>query len=356
MRVLLCERSFSGHRKSYFQRLSDMEGIEFYSFAPENTGLPDNRYFAFDSSKMHKSFADYLSWVRQVRKIVKENRIDVLHLTDGDSVMRYLGIGLHIPDVRVIVTYHHLFKGAVRRLSYRLMNAGKSHCCVVHTDVLKTEMKKIGVSNVIRCHYPAFDFDAFEKINSRQCKARFGLDEGVPVIGIIGGMTAYKHIIPFLNILRECTRDFRLLICGSPSELSEQAISEAIAPYRKKVVTVLRKLNDEEYRAAVAASDIIYCLYGLNFNGASGPLTDGVCCRKLILSCSHGSLGDIVSTYHLGLTADITNSGAILRQTESALSQALDFRYDDSAEKYRECIKPEAFAATYKKIYLGNVE
>ena len=40
MRVLLCERSFSGHRKSYFQRLSDMEGIEFYSFAPENTGLP----------------------------------------------------------------------------------------------------------------------------------------------------------------------------------------------------------------------------------------------------------------------------------------------------------------------------
>ena len=92
----------------------------------------------------------------------------MLHLTDGDSVMRYLGIGLHIPDVRVIVTYHHLFKGAVRRLSYRLMNAGKSHCCVVHTDVLKTEMKKIGVSNVIRCHYPAFDFDAFDRLPAKQ--------------------------------------------------------------------------------------------------------------------------------------------------------------------------------------------
>lgn len=352
MKLLLCERSLSGHRRNYIQWLSAIQGIDFYFYGPENLGFPPDRFYKFEQTGSMKSFSGYAKWIRQIRRIVKDNRIDSVHIADGDSIMRFFGYGLHsFGKARVIITYHHFFTGTARRISYRMMNAGRSHCCVVHTDTLLSEMKKIGVGNVIHCDYPSFDFDLFSAMDPAECRRRFGLADDIPVIGIIGGMTAYKRIIPFLLLMRKCGADFRLLICGRPSDISEQNISEAVAPYKEKVHTLLRPLSDEEYKAAVAASDIIYCLYGREFNGASGPLTDGVCCRRMILSCDHGSLGEITAQNHLGVTADVTDGEDILQKTEAALRQALDFQYDEKAEAYREQLNPEHFLETYKMIY-----
>lgn len=39
MKVLLCERSFAGHRKVYMEWLARISNIEFYCLAPENIGM-----------------------------------------------------------------------------------------------------------------------------------------------------------------------------------------------------------------------------------------------------------------------------------------------------------------------------
>ena len=352
MKVLLCERSFSGHRKTYMQWLSRIEGIDFFSYAPENIGFPEERHFPFIYTTDLASPSNYFAWAKQLRKIVRQNGIDVVHVLDGDGLMRYFGYGLRMPGgCKVIVTYHHFYGGLPRRTSYRLMNAGRSHRCVVHTDTLQKTLEQYGVSNVEHCEYPAFDFYKIASLDKTACQEQFQLNHRTPVIGIVGGLTAYKHILPFLRILQRCKNDFQLLICGRPLEITENEIEGAIAPYQQKVRTFIRALSDEEYKSAIAASDIIYCVYGTGFNGASGPLTDGVCCRKMILSCAHGSLGAITAQHHLGLTADVTDEADILRKTEAALSQADAFEYDRDAEAYREQLRPEHFLETYKRIY-----
>ncbi len=355
MKVLLCERNLGGHRKVYLKWLSQIEGLEFYSYAPENTGFPEDRYFPFPAGSDLRSYKEYISWVGQIRRIVKQNGIDVVHILDGDSLMRYFGYGLHMPGgCRVVITYHNFYSGLARRISYRLMNSGRNNSCVVHTGTLKRQMESAGLKQVAHCEYPAFEFYTMAGTDPAECKRSLGLCEDIPVIGIVGGLNKYKNILPFLRILGRCGKDFQLLICGKPSEVTGQEIEEAVAPYREKVHLLLRLLTDDEYRVAIAACDIIYSIYRRDFQGASGPLTDGVCCGKMILSSDHGSLGEITADHMLGITADVTDEGDILAKTESALDGALSFRYGEKAEAYRNSLKPEAFMETYKQIYLGK--
>ncbi len=354
MKVLLCERNFHGHRKVYMKWLSQIDGIEFFSYAPENIGFPEHKHYDFGKNKNLRSYVAYIAWIKKIREIVKSNDIDVVHILDGDSLMRYFGIGLHsLGCKRVVITYHHFFEGLIRKISYKLMTAGQSHSCVVHTKTLKKKMEEYSITNVEHCEYPAFDFYNIANLDKEECKKKFYLRDGVPVIGIIGGLTKYKNILPFLYVLRNCQTKFQLLICGKPLDVKEDEIKEAIKPYKENVHLLFGTLTDEEYREAIVASDIIYSLYGLEFDGASGPLTDGVCGYKMILASKHGSLGEIVSENMLGVNADVTNEGEILEKTEAALVCVFNFHYDEKAQAYRNHIKPDVFGETYKSLYLS---
>ena len=171
------------------------------------------------------------------------------------------------------------------------------------------------------------------------------------MIGIIGGMCRYKNIIPFLNVMKDCKEPFQLLICGSASDISEEELRNATASYSEKVTLIIRRLTDDEYKDAIVASDIIFCIYGYEFDGASGPLTDGVCAQKLILACDHGSLGQIVRKNNLGHTAECYDDNQIYYQTELILKKGNGFVYDEVASKYRESLKPFTFLSAYRDIY-----
>ena len=352
MRVLLCERKLTGHRRQYLNQLASIEGIDFFSYAPENTGFAEDRFFFLNAAEEKKSLSAYVKWIAAIRRIVRENGIDVVHFLDGDSIMRFFGLGMHaLGKARVLITYHHFFPGVLRKLSYQLMNAGRKHVCVVHTDAVKEYLQTYHIGTVYQCDYPAFEFARIAALDPKESKTYFGCDDNVPTIGIVGGMNAYKNIVPYLHILQRCTEDFRLRLCGAPKDVTEEEIDGAIAPYREKVKKTIRMLTDREYKTAIAASDIIYSIYNLDFDGASGPLTDGVCAGKMILSASHGSLGEIVTSNALGLTADVTDDADILRKTEAALRQAPGFQYGEKAACYRERLKPEYFYRTYGEIY-----
>lgn len=354
MRVLLAERALDGHRKTYMEWLSKIDGAEMFVLAPQNVGVEESHFFRFDSGTAGKSCKAYLGWIFQMRRIVMENQIDVVHILDGDSITRYFGAGFrYIGAKRIVITYHHFFQGYLRKLSYRMMCYGKSRTCVGHTDAVCRALKKSGISNVAQCAYPAFEFRSIESKNPSVCKRKFGLSEEVPVIGIVGGMNKYKNIVPFLNTIRDCSASFQLLLCGKVGDVTLEEILQAVEPYKERVKLVLRTLTDEEYQEAIVASDIIYCLYGHDFDGASGPLTDGVCAKKLILSCKHGSLGEIVTQNLLGITAECDDRKDMLEQTELAISSAKKFKYSDTANRYRENLNPGRFIEKYRTIYLA---
>ncbi len=354
MKVLLSERTLDGHRKTYMEWLAQIRGIEFYVLAPENPGIDGVRFTEMRQAGGLKSLKAYLKWVRQMREIVRRNQVDVVHILDGDSIMRWFGIGLgSIPAKQIIITYHHFFPGKLRKLSYRMMCRGTSRLCVAHTESVEHGIRHYGVKRVKLCEYPAFHFERIAKLDSVVCKTNWKLPTEIPVIGIIGGMCTYKNIIPFLETLQGCTSDFHLLICGDSGGISESEIRAAADAYRGRTTIKIRHLSEKEYEDAIGASDIIFCIYGHDFDGASGPLTDGVCAKKMILSCRHGSLGEIVTNHSLGLTAESSDREDMLRKTEKALSMVHEFTYNEEALRYRDGLRPLRFQEKYESIYRG---
>lgn len=350
MKVLLCERSFSGHRKKYMECLYLTDGIEFFCFAPSNSGVPEDHFFLYDREA--RSYADYFWWINRISCIVRENNIDVIHFLDGDSMMRFMGLFFSkLRGVKTVTTYHHFYSGTARKISYRRISGRAGSIPVVHTDNLKKQFESIGLSNTRVCDYPVFDFGEIAGRDAAADRKSWGLSADIPTIGIIGGISSYKNISFFLETLNDCAEPFQLLVCGRPAGISAEEIESLVSAYEEKCVLKLSILTEEEYISAISASDIIYCIYERVFDGASGPLTDGVCAGKMILSCAHGSLGDIVSRHHLGLTAECDNRQEVLAQTELALRSVGRFSYDKTAQEYRESLRPSRFQQTYRKIY-----
>ncbi|MBQ7866770.1 MAG: glycosyltransferase family 4 protein [Clostridia bacterium] len=351
-KILFCEKNFSGHRRTYLANLAKLDGFETFVYAPENIGMDAEHFFSYAGSQTLKTAKAYLYWIREIRKIVAEKQIDVVHILDGDSLMRFFGIGFQwLGAKKLVITYHHFFDGKLRQISYRMMSAGRNTVCVVHTNSVRQQLCQMGVENIEVCQYPAFDYECFAQRDSVSSREYFSLPSDKPVIGIVGGMTRYKNIIPFLNIMKKCKTPFHLLICGSESDVSKEEIEAAVQPYAENVTMQIRHLSQEEYQSAIVASDIIYSLYGKEFDGASGPLTDGVCAGKMILSCDHGSLGEIVRENELGVIADCDDEEDMLRRTEEALRVGRGFAYTGKASKYAEELKPEVFADRYRIIY-----
>lgn len=352
MKVLLCERNFAGHRAKYLERMAQIPGVEFFCYAPENIGFAEDHFFAFDPALRSRRFSDYFKWIAGIRTIVRSRGIDLVHILDGDSIMRFFGLGFaSFGDAKVVVTYHHFFEGTLRKLSYHGMLAAKRSVAVAHTENVLQAFEAAGIDRVRLCEYPAFDFDRIAGRDPVEAKNYWKVPQNVPVIGMIGGMSAYKNMLSFLTALQNCREPFHVLICGKPGDVSVREIEECIAGYRDKVTLVPGRMSEDGYDLAVAASDIVFCVYGHSFDGASGPLTDGVCARKLILSCEHGSLGHIVRNSHLGLTAETDDPAQVLAQTEEALRMAKDFAYDETAVAYRDSLKPECFLEKYRRIY-----
>lgn len=352
MKVLLSERNFNGHRKTYMEYLAKIQEVDFYVLAPENFGVESDHYFKYESIKETRNLKGYLNWILQMKTIAEEYQIEVVHILDGDSIMRWFGFGLSIIKAKkIIITYHHFFPGVMREVSYWLMCHNRKRWCVAHTVSVEQSLKKCGLKNVLHVEYPAFSFESIESRNSVLCKEKYKLPVDVPTIGVVGGLSTYKNIIPFLNVLSKVKEEFHLLICGKESGVNQEQLENAVRTYSDKVTMHIGFLSDDEYEEAIVSSDIIFCIYGQEFDGASGPLTDGVCAGKLILACQHGSLGEIVSQNLLGITADCGDEKDMLNKTELALSRAKSFKYGEQAQRYRERLNPVVFQKAYERVY-----
>ena len=248
MKVLLSERNFNGHRKTYMEYLAKIQEVDFYVLAPENFGVESDHYFKYESIKETRNLKGYLNWILQMKTIAEEYQIEVVHILDGDSIMRWFGFGLSIIKAKkIIITYHHFFPGVMREVSYWLMCHNRKRWCVAHTVSVEQSLKKCGLKNVLHVEYPAFSFESIESRNSVLCKEKYKLPVDVPTIGVVGGLSTYKNIIPFLNVLSKVKEEFHLLICGKESGVNQEQLENAVRTYSDKVTMHIGFLSDDEY-------------------------------------------------------------------------------------------------------------
>lgn len=81
----------------------------------------------------------------------------------------------------------------------------------------------------------------------------------------------------------------------------------------------LKWLSREEYIDSIVASDYIILPYTREFNGASGPLAEGVVANKVIIGSNYGSLGKIITENELGYTFEVENSEDLANVIDNAL-------------------------------------
>lgn len=277
---------------------------------------------------------NYLRFVKSVKKLVEREQPDVVHFLDGNPLVNYMGLGLgFLKRYKTVITYHLYFGGCYKELGHKRL-AKLSHS-VVHTKELASRFQKFGP--VTHIEYPNFLM--------RDEKA-----EGEPGNILALGQTRYeKGLDLLLEALCGVKNDFTLTVAGAVGAFDESFIKEHSKPYADRVRLRLCHLSEEEVRSALRQCSIVALPYRNSFDGASGPLTEGVGYRKCIIGPASGSLGKNIRDNHLGYTFEGENVPSLQLALERALTQP--FAYDGTAEAYRAFLSPERFRQQYTDLY-----
>lgn len=341
MKVLYIEDSIEGHHVPYLKALISTKNHKSIVITPYFNQEIDCKqivYKRMDFSK--KNFIEYCLWIIYIKRIAKQEKIDIIHFLDGDSIMRYFGFGFSILDkYRIVITFHHYFEGKLRQFSYKRMCHG-NRVCVVHTDEVKRKLEAYNITNINLVEYPAFG--TVEKRTK---------DANLPkVVGALGGTRYDKGLDILLKALQKVNCDFQLIIAGQEYDFGEDDIKELIEKYRNRVTIKLKFLTQKEFDKYINSADIIVLPYRKIFDGASGLLTEGAFREKRIIGPSHGSLYKLITEWHLGDVFESENIESLSKTIEYALTT--DFIYDEVAKEYVNRIGVETFRKRYLQIYM----
>ena len=350
MKVLYVDIETGGHHQTYLKALMDIPGKEDVLVLPEKIeGLNAKQYVFRKTDFFNKKLPEYYKWTKEVKGIIKTEKPDVVQFLYGDVFYKYFGLGLEglKKKYKVINTIHALKKGKIGIVSLkRIMRL--SSIGVVHTDVIFNEVKAAGIENVVHVEYPHFS-NGYD-IDKACARKYYDLSENTFVLGCIGGTRFDKGLDILLKALQNVTGDFELLVAGAEDTIKREEIEKLARSYTNRVKIYLNFLTDEEFDMAIQAVDAIVLPYRKTFNGASGPLGEGVAKGKMIIAANHGSLGDIVEKNHLGYTFESENIEALRKVLDMAV-QRIGFTYDKKANAYKNKLSINEFKKQYCKLY-----
>lgn len=346
MKLVLVDTSITGHHVPYIQALSNLtdETLAILPEALPSLSIPQ-RVCAFPRGSKRR-LADFLKWARAVRRIVDQEKPDIVHFLMGDDFYRFFGARLGLfARYKVVVTLHWTRGGFAGRLSTRCI-AWHSDSVVVHSEYIQQRLSSYGIRNAVHIEYPQFGTTFYP---TEEARAHWQLRQDIPVIACIGGTRHDKGLDILLEALGKVNKPFQLLVAGKAEHFSEAYIREHTQSYSDCVHLHMRFLTDEELASAVCAADVIALPYRRKFDGASGPLGDGVVHSKMIVGPNHGNLGDTISRNHLGYTFETENPDSLAEVLNRALGEK--WEPDELYAEYQKMISADRFQARYSVLY-----
>ncbi len=337
MKILFVEYNIGGHHHIYLHNLVNSTVYDSVVCIRQR----DEEYECpvyYNDYLPEKGIMEYLAWLDAVKKTADAEQADIVMFMEMDGLMKYFGFGLgKLSKYRIVLIHHHYWPGFARKVSYRSIDRHVS-ATIVHTAMNKASMEACGVKDVYHFEYPAF---------GKRCDP---VPLHTPRKLLAFGTTRYdKGLDILLEALKDIHVPFCLEIVGYEGQFDGKYIEEHTKVYADSVRTDLRFVNEEEKDAYFADTDIVVLPYRKKFDGASGPLTEGVNQGKMIIGPAHGSLGRIIAENHLGYTFESENPESLCKILEKALTER--FVYDSTAELYRESLKPEDMRKRFEAVY-----
>ena len=352
MKVLLIETASGGHHDYYASALQKAADETVY-ILPKKIDSINSKQIVIDSGfAMKKSFSGYLAWLGKIRRTVKAEKPDVIHFLYGDIFYRNFGIGLKYAcsGKHCIMTCHHIRRSRLHDFSLRRI-ARCLKALVVHTESLKNDLEAMGLAGVMQIDYPEFmDIKSFPR-NEALAELGAAVNDGDRVLLSLGGTRKDKGLDILLEALKTVKGNFHLIVAGEESTYKRDFILDMISGYKSRVSLILEYLDDKKFSQCLNAADIIVLPYRKIFDGASGPMTDGVYLGKMVIGPSHGSIGQMIKANHLGLTFEAENEESLSQIIDEALSSY--FVPDDKYRAYQDKLQPEILIERYRKLYEG---
>lgn len=351
MKILYIDNSITGHHLVYLSSLVNGIDCESVLVLPESVELNCRQYVYKTHESAKRDLQTFKKWVREIYEIAKIEKPDIVHFLYGDVFYRFFGSGLNLfKKYRTILTMHWAKDSFWGRLSTKIISS-KVDYMVVHSKYIQNLFVQSGIQNACHIEYP--QFNTFF-IDSHDARKYYELVDDIPVIACIGGTRKDKGIDILLEALNKVEHPFQLLIAGKEEFFDKNFIVDHIKNYEEKVSLHLHYLSDLDIANAFCASDIIALPYRKNFNGASGPLGEGVALEKCIIGPSHGTLGFTINEYNLGYTFESENVLELSSVIETALSS--DFSSNNKYREYRDSLSPRWFVSSYKRLYVALSE
>ena len=346
MKIVFIDSGITGHHLAYIKTLSYLVDEAVVIVPKKIDNFEIKQYQCTFPEGPKRKMIDFLKWNYAVKKIVDKEKPDIVHFLMGDDYYRFFGMGLgFFSKYKTILTLHWLRNGKLGTISTKNI-AKKVNQIVMHSDYLKLRLNSYGIMNVVHIEYPQFGTGFYEK---KEVKKYFNLKKDVPTIVCIGNTRYDKGVDILLEALEKIHKPFQLLIAGKATYFNEQFIEEKIEKYKNQVQLYLKYLSDDELAWAVSASDIVALPYRKKFDGASGPLGDGVVHSKMIVGPNHGNLGDTIKKNHLGFTFMSENIDSLAEVLDIALD--MEWKPDEKYKEYQEMLSPEKFKEKYLEIY-----
>lgn len=356
MKILLIDNACSGHHLYYINGIIEMLKSNNIDYG---IGTEGENFTQFSASKMYElppvdGFFLYSKWIRTIAKILKEESFDIVHIITGDNYLRMFGWGISSLNrmAQVIVTFHHYNSSFLRNASYRRI-ADSASAVVVHTASIKEALDSQGIKNVRQIEYPQCNI--LERTSKQEACERLGLgNSDATILLALGGTRIDKGLDILLDALSSVKENFYLIIAGKEEDFTKDYIEAHIESYRDKVKLLLQFLPDDLYQTVLNAADIVVLPYRQIFDGASGPLCNGVWLDKEIIGPSHGSLGQIIEKNDLGSTFETENAASL----SEVISKSLNTKWkpDTKYQNYKKSISLEQFQNDYKELYEGLIQ
>lgn len=353
MKIAFVDTSLDGHHLSYINCLINTDKYESLAILPKRAKELDCRQIELTNFNFEtKNIYYYKKLLDKIYFLLVDEKVNIVHFLYGDIFYRFFGFGLKkFEKFNTIITFHHIRRSTLHEISIKRIFR-KIHIGVVHTNSLIKDLNNIGISNVIHIEYPKFK--GIESNSKEYALNYFNLPKDIKIISAIGGTRFDKGLDILLTSLCKVKNPFYLLIAGAESTFKKQFILDKIDKYQNNVTLILHYLSDKDLAMCICATDIIILPYRYIFDGASGPLVEGVWSRKTIIGPNHGSLKDIIESNQLGFTFETENLDDLAKTIDEALEGK--YSWNDKSEKYRMSLDSGVFKKEYYELYKKRVK
>lgn len=344
-KILLVDDSLSGHHKIYMKNIIENINKNFVVVLPDVIDEISIKCSVVKYNQKKFSLLQYIRYINKIRDIAKKEEVDIIHFLSGDSFYKYFGLFFYkLKKQKIVVTFHKIPEDSLHLLSLKRI-CRYIDIAIVHSSYLQNVAEKMGIYNVVKVSYPSF----CKKKNKVFIKKMLGIEDNEIVIGAIGGTRKSKNIGLLLDALANIDVPFRLIIAGKLEDYGEVYIREKVDKYINNVSLILKILDDEEYSNVINACDIIAIPYTRSFNGASGPLCDGVYTNAFIIGLDAGNIGKTIKDNHLGYTFKADDCESLCEVIKYAIKN--EFKRDDKYYAFQSELNPKNFVQSYERIY-----